>query len=537
MPWGGGCARDPVFDELVAASGEGGAPVAMTLPARLACCLVTPVLLMACFPDIDQGWLAWVALVPLLLACRGQRWLAAGALGLASGGGAIVAVFPWIFVIDGFRAYHMGIFALYFGGFTALWCAGQTLLRRGRVPVLATVPALWVALDYLKVNAGFMAFPWATLAQSQHAYPVLLQAAAITGEYGPTFLVVMVNVAVADWISDGRRAVPKIAVAGAAVALAAAWGVREMSAGEPAAGTVRVAAVQPSMLLEERASASGRAAMQQRLERLTREAARSRPDLIAWPETAVRDLDGDPDLLERLRALAREVGAPLVVGASDAAKFAGPGEGTYELRQHNSAYFVEPGQRLAPPYRKNILVPFGEILPLEATVTWPVWLVPRLMKVIPGSGYELFRLPGGTPFSVIICWENLFAGYVRRMVGSGARIVVHISNDNWFGRTAAPRQHAMASVLRAIENRTPLLVASNTGPSQIIDGHGRVVAAQAGLFTSGVVTADVDLASTRTFYTRWGDAFAWAAICLACIGCFDALASAGRRRGRTSLER
>jgi len=478
---------------------------------RVGLALLTAGLLILSFPNPDQGWLAWVALAPLLLACRGLGAMPAGALGLLSGTAAAFGSFDWIFEVPGFGLHHALILALYLGLYPAAWCAGLALLRQRGLPLVVTGPALWVALDYLRAHAGFMALPWATLAQSQHRDLAVLQVATLTGEYGVTFLVVMASAAVAGILT--RRAWPGAAAAGLVIALAHAGGLLALSL--PAATpTLRVAVVQPSILIAERESAVGRTVSLLRLGRLTRAAATARPALIAWPETAVRDLARDPELVSWVEWLARTTDTPLLVGASEFVKFGRREQGSDppRVRAYNSAYLVTPGQPLGEPYHKVLLVPFGEYLPLESTVSWPAWLVPRVFDSIPGEARRMFHLRDGTPIGTLICWENLFAGFVRAWVRDGARLLVQLTNDNWFGPTAAPRQHNLASVLRAVENRVPVVIASNTGPSAIIDPYGRVRGAVPGLFVDGLAAAEVPLGSVGTLYTRAGDLFVLAAL-------------------------
>lgn len=488
--------------------------------SRVGLALLTAGLLVLSFPNPDQGWLTWVALMPLLLACHGLGAVAAGALGLLSGTAAALGMFRWMFEVTGFGLHHALILGLYLGLYTAAWCAGLVLLAGRGVPLIVTGPALWVALDYLRAHAGFMALPWATLAHSQHRNLAILQLATLTGEYGITFLVVMGSVAIAGVLT--RRAWQGAVVAALIIALAHGAGALALS--QPiGAPSLRVAVVQPNILISERRTAADRAATLERLERLTQSAAAERPALIAWPETAVRDLARDPALGERVQALARAVGTPLVVGASEFVKFARPAhEGNEEgtgltVRSYNSAYFVVPGQPLGAPYHKMLLVPFGEYLPLDSTVRWPAWLVPTPFDTIPGDGRRLFALPDGTPVGMLICWENLFAGFVRAWVRDGARLLVQLTNDNWFGPSAAPWQHNLASVLRAVENRVPVVIASNTGPSQIVDPHGRIRASVPWLFVEGVAVADVPLGSGGTVYTRVGDLFVLALLMAAAL--------------------
>ena len=158
----------------------------------------------------------------------------------------------------------------------------------------------------------------------------------------------------------------------------------------------------------ERTTPETYAASLDRLVRLTREAARTGPALIAWPETAVRQLGADRLLQARLSALVDELGSALVVGASDVEKFARPGGQQLGRRAHNAAYLVEPGRPLAEPYRKMRLVPFGEYVPFEGRVPWPAWLVPGSIDGVAGEG-RLFGLASGPTLATLICWENLFA--------------------------------------------------------------------------------------------------------------------------------
>jgi apolipoprotein N-acyltransferase len=473
---------------------------------RILAALLSSVLWVLCFPNFNLGWLAWFALVPLIWACRGLSPVGRAGLGLLYGVASVWGLFYWIVEVPGFRIGHMILGALFFGLYPALWCAGTGLLERSRLPALVTWPSLWVVLDYLKAHAGFMALPWGTLAQSQHQCLPVLQLVSVLGEYGLTGLMVLTNVALADGLIRGKKAWRELAVAAFLLVLAYTWGAYALSSCS-ASPSIRVAAVQPSILLKERLDPQGRSACQNRLEQLTRKAAQERPVLVAWPETAVRDLMTDAALRGRLESLSKETGLSLVVGASDFLKFQYPGKMTFARRQYNSAYFIEPSRPLNDPYRKVILLPFGEYLPLESFLDWPTWFIPRLYYVLPGDGPKVFRMSQGHCFAVLICWENLFSGYVRRISKSGAQFVIHISNDNWFGRTAAPSQHNMASVLRAVENRMPIVISSNTGPSEIIDAYGRIMTRPPGLFTQEIMVADIGLNRQKTFYCRHGDIF------------------------------
>jgi apolipoprotein N-acyltransferase len=155
-------------------------------------------------------------------------------------------------------------------------------------------------------------------------------------------------------------------------------------------------------------------------------------------------------------------------------------------------------------------VPYGEYVPLKQ-------LFPFIDKMVVGigdftSGREVKNLsfPGGS-FGTLICYEIIFPDLVRRFVKEGAAFLVNITNDAWFGRTAAPYQHLSMVVLRAVENRRFVARAANTGISAIIAASGRIVQ-QSKLFTPASLAGIILLEKELTFYSRFGDIFA--ALCL-----------------------
>lgn len=505
-------------------------------------------LLIGSLPSPDIGWLAWIALAPLLIACDGLMPTRAAALGFVTGMAANFGIYQWLFEVKGFEIYHFLILSCYFALYPAAWCAGIARLARHPRTLLFGAPALWVLLDYLRANAGFMAFPWGTLAHTQHDNLAILQVASITGEYGVTFLVALGNAAIAQTIiillahrsanslrwnreatnppqsppstrlktglfQRGKQVILQhigVIVAPSIIGLAHALGLSVLHTEQPGP-MLRVAAVQPSILLGERDTPDGRALVLNRLDRLSRKAAALRPALIGWPETAVAgNLRADPFLAYSLLALAHDLQTPIALGVGEVEKFAAPDEqGKRARRAYNSAYFMKPNGQFEEPYIKRALLPFGEYVPLETIIGWPAWLAPPAFNTVVGNGPKLFKLDDGTSFAPLICWENLFAPLARESVQMGARLLVVHTNDGWFGRSAAPRQHNLAAVLRAVENRVPIVISSNTGPSAIIDSYGQIVAMASGLFTETVVTGEVKLHSGARLYTRFGDVFVW----------------------------
>lgn len=445
-------------------------------------------------------------------------------MGMLGGWLAALLTFGWLSSVPAFGAPQFIVLGLYVALYAACWCVGVVFMRRRGLPLLVFAPMLWVALDLLRHHAGFLALPIASLGQSQHAYPAVLQIAALGGEYAVTWLVVLGNGVIALCIE--RRALhPAWA---AAAAIAAAWGAGAMmllgaNANAASAPTVTLAAVQPVIGRHERETAAGREQVWQRLRQLTLDAARAKPDLIVWPEGAVGDPRHDAELAGRLAALAAQTRASLLVGSSETEKFTVDGnDGTIvrERETYNAAYLVREGAPLDEPYRKRRLMPFGEYTPHADVVAWPRWLVPPITQGRAGDRDADLQLAAAMPLrlGVVICWENLFADLSRSAVRGGAQVLVQLTNDARFPPGRAATQHNAASVLRAVENGVPLVLASNAGPSLVIDAYGRVVSSTGSQFDSDVTIAQVAVGRGVTPYARWGEWFAAGCAVVLCSG-------------------
>ena len=472
--------------------------------ARVMLAILSAALLIGSLPALDIGWLGWVALVPLMIALQGLQPVQAAGLGLVTGIVASFGIYGWLFEVPSFDMRHAIVLALYVGAYPAAWAGATASLTRRRVPLVVAAPVLWLVFDYLRAHAGFLALPWGTLAQTQHLNLALLQVASLVGEHGVTFLVAMGNAVVAGLFL--RQARQSVVISALMLILVHVWGAAVLN-GDPQRPTIMVTAIQPNIQINERKTEAGRHANLTRLEQLTREAAVARPALIVWPESAIPgDLLSDSLLTDRVQRLSDQTGIPLMLGAAEVEKFA-TGTATLSIgrRAFNAAHFFRPQEPPAPAYRKRVLVPFAEYLPHPTLIPWPEWLAPRVMELTPGEQAQLFRASPALAIGALICWENLFAPLARESVNNGALLLVQLTNDVWFGRSAAPWQHNLMSVMRAVENRTPLVIASNTGPSQLIDGYGRVIAGTTNLFAAGFVTGSAQLGTGGTLYSAVGD--------------------------------
>ena len=236
---------------------------------------------------------------------------------------------------------------------------------------------------------------------------------------------------------------------------------------------------------------------------------------MIWPETATpfyfEGVDVPyPALTDGLRRFVRSIGTPLLTGSP-----------TYEKRDNrhllkNSAFLLDGDGMTKAVYHKVHLVPFGEYVPLKSSL---LFFMEKIVQPVgdfqPGSEYTVMkvRLPTGDDVAIgtVICYEIIFPDLVRRFVNGGATVITTITNDAWFGRTGAPYQHFSMAVLRAVENRVPVVRAANTGISGFIDKNGRILDSS-DIFTEAVLSRSLAPGVSKTFYTRFGDVFSWLCI-------------------------
>ena len=486
-------------------------------------------LLTLAFPIAGLAGLAWVALVPWLALIpslsRRQAFFVSWAIG------AVFFLFSmewlaWLARIVGPAAF-LGWFALsaylglYFGafGFFARLVLKDPNRGAGKdVALSAILAGAWVLLEAGR-SVLFSGMGWNMLAYSQTPWPAVLQVAELTGAWGVSFLIVWVNALLYfGWRRLKDRKPHGLAPAGLALLLvggAATWGYQRMRALPAATDSIRVVVVQGNIPQEKKWDESYQGFITARYAEVTRAAASAKPELIIWPETSVPGYLGmNEDLTQWAFGMSKESGAPMLVGTP---MIALPSMGLV-----NRAALVFPSNELGETYDKMHLVPFGEFIPFERTMPWLRQVLPPTGTFEPGNRTTVFRLPDQPPFSVLICFEDLFPGIARAFAKAGARWLIVITNDAWFGPSAA-YQHAQASTLRAVEFRMPVARAANTGWSGCIDAAGRWKefvhdASGKALFVPGFAACAIEPTGLTTFYARHGEWFIGLCALLAAAG-------------------
>jgi len=487
------------------------------------------------FPRTDWWLFAWVWLAPTLLCALERPPRGALADGWLAGTMLFVVLLRWL---DHTFAHYsaipwplgwlfVGALAAYCGLYTGAVAAGIAWLRPriGAGRALAMTPVLWVAGEWIRGHL-MGGFPWGLLGYSQHTVLPVVQIAELGGVYAVSFLLVAVNAALAAMVGlGGRRALLGSLVVGALALGSLGFGVsmlRDEERRSERPGSVAVAVIQPSIEQAIKWDPVRHAETIAIHEQLTREAARSHPALIVWPETAAAIfLRADPELLARLVGLSANLGVPLLIGSVDRQEPGG--------RFLNSAFLLD-GQGIRARYDKIHLVPFGEYVPLAWLIGFVRSWAEFISDFAAGKAETVFPL-AGAPFGTVICYEVIFPELFRDFVVGGARFMVNITNDAWFGRTSGPWQHLGMLPLRAVEHRVAIARAANTGVSAFVEPSGRVSGFRP-LFERAVLDHRVTLRERTTLYTRLGDWLVYA--CLAVGAAVFALALFRRSLGACS---
>lgn len=502
---------------------------------------VAGVALALAYPPLDLLPLAFVAPWPLLMflesddAARPRRAFTGGYLfGLAFFG----AILYWIAGLTGFSemavpAYVAAVLVMALNG--GLVAMAVALARRRGVPVVVAFPLAWTAVEWLR-SFGDLGFTWAVAGDAVASFPALIQIAELGGVYLVSLWIMATSAALYGLLRPRGRRVsawrPLFALVIAVLApLYGAVRLAQLESRESSWPILRAVAVQPNVPQDRKWDEGFVQETLDRLENLTRRAALSNPDLVVWPESAVPVyLRYDYRVRDFVPALAGELATPIFTGTNDADTLAGrSGTVAADYRVFNAAYLVRPDSIAAGRYAKRRLVPVAERVPFVPGVATGFFerLSSWTGQFAPGQTWPTWSV-GGHRFGATICYESVFPNVSRELVRRGADVLVNITNDAWFGPTAAPYQHASHLALRAVESRVPVLRSANTGISGWVDPLGRVRVVTP-LYTFAIVVADLPVPGEQTPYVRWGN---WTPA-LALLGLLGLAMIRGRDRSGT----
>ena len=479
--------------------------------ARAALLVAAGVLTALTFPRTDWEIAVWVVLVPLLVTAVTRPVRPSFGWGWLFGTVYFLVLLRWLdFTFSTYSAIPWpltwgptlalaGYCGLYAGAFAA---AVSWLARRSIVWALGASPFLWVGGEWIRGHL-FGGFPWGLLGYSQYLSLPVIQVAELGGVYGVSLVILAVNAALAGCLVLSRRAaLGGVALAGALLSGTVAFGAWRLSVPLPP-GETTVTIMQPSIEQPLKFEPGHAATTLGIYLSLTQRAGADRPDLIVWPETALPTvLRRDRELLRTLVDASGSVGAPLLVGSIDV-------DGTNPPKPRNTAFLLTE-RGIVGRYDKIRLVPFGEFVPLSGLIGFVRGWAEFIAELEPGTHASVFSGPPA-PFAVVICYEGIFPELVRELVKGGARLIVNMTNDAWFGRTSGPWQHLAMYPFRAVEHRVTVVRAANTGVSAFIAPTGQIMGRTA-LYERTTITERVPLRARDTLYARFGDWLAYLAL-------------------------
>lgn len=457
------------------------------------------------FPDFSLFFLAWLALIPYLrFLLRRPSWtrtlLTHALFGVVYFGGVLYWIphvltvyggFSWIAAVAVFSllALMLTLFLLPFSLLTR-WAAG-----RSASAALSAAPGFWLLTEWLRNYWAVDGFPWASLGYSQHPVSTFIQVADLGGVYLVGFLVVLVNCALASLLEDSqRRKLP--AIAAAVLVLVNVYGGWRLWIWEgPAQTPVRAALIQPNIEQNRGREYFARVYFMD-LPAFYRQAYQLGAEWVIFPEAPNPFLfEADFYFTTFWSRLVKDHGVPALINGT----FRDPGDG----ERYNSAFLLDRSGRISYRYDKIHLVPFGEYLPWGKVLGFARPLVRGVIGFSPGQESRPGKV-GEIPFGSLICYEAIFPELSRRAAAQGAGLLVNITNDSWFGRTAAPRQHLQMAAFRAVEQRKAVLRSANSGITAEIDLWGSI-RQRLKLFEKGLLMAEAGANQYRTVYSWIGD--------------------------------
>jgi len=471
---------------------------------------------------------AWASVGVLMMMVFGARPRTAYFCGHVHALAFVLTSVPWIAEV---LAVHGGmprlagwgvllliatVWGMLTGGFA--WAVNR-IARSNLALACLAAPFLWVTFEFVRAHLPEISFPWNLLGYSAGQNLALAQVATVTGIYGLSFLTAALNALLA-WADAAKQTalLKRLLPVGASIVVlvVAAYAGQGLVPEAPPNHFAR--AVQPNF--PEVESYPGDwferySSDLDELEQLSLSPSAHPTDLIVWPEAPAPFSWQDNQFTKRASSLAIRAGRPFLAGVVEWRSEMLP-SGHMGQAPYNSALLVDRQGQKVFVYDKRHLVPFGEYEPFP--------LIHRVVQSVSsevggfhkGRTASIGQLPGGSRFGVYICYEAIYAGEVREFAAQGANLLINISNDGWFGKSAAADQHLRMARVRAVENRRWALRVTNSGLTAAIDPYGRVYQTIP-RDVRGAVDLPYDFRTDRTIYTRFGDWFAWLCVAVSVI--------------------
>ncbi|MBS0658707.1 MAG: apolipoprotein N-acyltransferase [Verrucomicrobia bacterium] len=510
--------------------------------------LLSGLLLALAFPPLQLHWLAWIGLTPLCLAlwhgpsraaATGWKARLAGvarepgpfALGYACGLVFFLVSLFWLTEVSGPGWFVLSLWLALFPAAWG-WIVGRFLRpadprtflsSSANLRLALAAAAAWTGLEWLRAfEATFLAFGWNALGVALHQQLPFVQLSAWTGVGGLSFLLVWSNVIAAATIVRFRLEIGSgrirphfdFTLTLALILGVFVHGFATLSRTDPTAQEteLKIAMVQPAVPLEQKFDERFEDETLAKLRQFTEIAIATGPQLILWPEASTpRGIFVGKKDMATVRELRAKAEIDYLIGSLD---YDFDDDGKQAC--FNAAMLLPKEGGDAQFYRKLHLVPFGEYIPYRKSFPLFAWIAGTQVPLdfARGKNPVVFTLTQpALRLAPLICFEDTLPELTRRAVKLDTHLLVNLTNDGWFNRSAGSAQHLAHAIFRAAENRRPLLRCANTGVTCVIDEFGRVrfvLKDEAGdTFAPGVLASSLRVRTNPpgTFFTEQGEIF------------------------------
>ena len=364
------------------------------------------------------------------------------------------------------------------------------------------IPIIWVSIEYLRTFL-ILGFPWVSIANSQVHYNILAQNVEVTGIYGISFWIALINVLFYDLYGKfNNRKLTRVIIVFIFPWISgyALYYLQDKDRLKP----INIISVQPNIHLNEKRNPKFPNQNIEKLIRVGSTEINKNTDLILFPETALSIMNlYSKSSLKLIKESILDNNISLLTGLN----YFEYGFDNERIN-YNSIIHLNSENMIQSPeiYHKIKLVPLAERMPL-------VEFFPSLKSINigqanfePGDEYKVFNIKS-YKIGAMVCYESTFPQLNRNFVNNGAEILMYFVNDGWYENPPQPQQHAKQSIYRAIEFRRPIVRCANTGISQVIDKTGNIIH-EIELNNEGAIAASISPSSSITFYAKYGDVFA-----------------------------
>lgn len=480
--------------------------------------IVSGIFLVLSFPNfllpefsIIHSIVAYISLVPFFISIYDEKPAKSFILGFITGYIYFTGGLYWIAGIKELgvlATYTLLLLSFYLAFYVGVFSLLISFIKK-EYKLFAT-SFLWVCLEYVRAHL-FSGFPWLSIGYSQYQNMLLIQISSLTGVYGVSFIVVLINSFIAYFFIYFKYMLKNIKflfLYGSIIFLIVfcsilfgSHSIKNLDKLNPQGNPVDIAILQGNIPQDEKWETENVGKTFEIYDKLS---TASKNSLIILPETAIPVyVLYDKKHLNLLLNIAKRQNSYFLTGIPDLT-FDKSGNVDKYL---NAAILISPQGFILDRYDKIHLVPFGEFTPLKKFISFLEKFTVGFAEFSHGTRKTVFEIDG-VKFSTLICYEAIFPHLVRRFVNKGALFLVNITNDAWYGKSSMPYQHTSMSIFRAIENRVYVFRSANTGVSCIIDPYGRVTK-YLDIFVRGFLKDNIKILHKKTFYTKYGDVFVY----------------------------